>query len=330
MPRLHPARGAFTLVELLVVIAIIAVLIGLLLPAVQKVRESAARAECANNLKQLGLAAHNCNNTQRRLPPALGWFPVTMPAGGAGWGGVFFHLLPYLEQGNLHKSALTTGANPLGQNTWPLNQPYYSGAAGVNTPGFVGATSLKVYLCPSDPSVPGGTYTDVLYNYQWAPSCYAGNLVVFAVLPNPVQFNTVTSWQGASRIPASFRDGTSNTILFAERYAVCVSDSLGLQRANLWDGWLYPANLNGGVGHDYLPYFAIPTSNGSPIGPQSIFQVGPVQGGCDPSRASSAHTGGMNVALADGSVRFLTEGLSGTTWWAAVTPAGGEVLGSDW
>jgi prepilin-type N-terminal cleavage/methylation domain-containing protein/prepilin-type processing-associated H-X9-DG protein len=330
MPAPHRARGAFTLIELLVVIAIIAILIALLVPAVQKVREAAARMQCANNMRQLGIAAHNCNDTTRRLPPALGWFPGATAAGGAGWGSAFFHLLPYLEQGNLYKNALTSGANPLGQNTWPPNQPYYSGAAGVNTPDFLGATSLTGYLCPSDPTVPSGTYTDVLYNYQWAPGCYAGNLAAFGVLTNPVQVNGVLSWQGTSRIPASFPDGTSNTILFAERYAVCVSHALGLQRANLWDGWLYPANLNGGIGHDYLPYFAIPTTNGSPIGPQSLFQAQPAQGSCDPTRASSAHTGGMNVALADGSVRFLSAGLSGTTWWAAVTPAGGEVLGSDW
>ena len=152
--------------------------------------------------------------------------------------------------------------------------------------------------------------------------------MVFGVLTNPVQ--SVLGWQSTSRIPGSFPDGTSNTILFAERYAVCVSHALGLQRANLWDAWLLPAQLNGGIGHDYLPYFAIPTINGSPIGPASLFQVQPTQGSCDPSRASSAHTGGMNVALADGSVRFLAQSLSGTTWWAAVTPAGGEVLGSDW
>jgi prepilin-type N-terminal cleavage/methylation domain-containing protein/prepilin-type processing-associated H-X9-DG protein len=329
MPRRRRARAAFTLIELLVVIAIIGVLVALLLPAVQKVRESAARMQCGNNLHQLALAAQNCNDTTRHLPPSLGWFPTSAPSAGGGWGSAFFHLLPYVEQGNLFQSAATTGPNPLGQGPGP-GQVYYSGGAGVGAPGFVGATPVACYLCPSDPTVPDGPYTDVLYNYQWAPGCYAGNLVVFAVLTNPVQVNGILNWQGASRIPASFPDGTSNTILFAERYAVCVSNSLGLQRANLWDGWLYPPQLYGGAGHDYLPYFAIPTTNGSPIGVASIFQVQPAQGNCDPSRASSAHTAGMNVALADGSVRFLSSGLSPTTWWSAVTPAGGEVLGSDW
>jgi prepilin-type N-terminal cleavage/methylation domain-containing protein len=316
-------RQAFTLIELLVVIAIIAVLIGLLLPAVQKVREAAARVQCSNRMRQLGLAAHNCHDTNNALPPALGWYPSRVPSAGAGWGELFLHLLPYLEQDNLYRSTLTTGPNPFGENPGP-NQPYYSGAFGFGTPAFVGARTITAYICPSDPSVPNGPYTDVLFGQQWGTSSYAGNFLAFAQVDS--SFNII-SYQASNRIPSSFPDGTSNTLLFAERYAVCESTALALQRACLWDWW---EGWSVDPGHDYYPFFALKTSNGDNIGPQSVFQVQPRRGECDASRAATAHTGGMQVCLADASVRTLTAGMSGVTWWAACTPAGGEVLGSDW
>lgn len=337
----NPAkRLGFNLIELLVVIAIIAILVALLIPAVQKVREAANRAQCQNNLKQIALAAHNCNDTRKHLPPAQGWFSGSAPAANAGWGNVFFHLLPFLEQKNLYNSAVCIGANPMGENP---EGPYFSVTSGVGTPSFVGATVLPGYICPSDPSVPSGPYIDVFWGRQWATSSYAGNFLVFgttpaasmAVVPPGWIGWTNWNWQGTGSIPQSFPDGTSNTIVFAEHYAVCASPALGLPRANLWDFWL-PASsptgayLTGGVGHDYFPYFAIPVVNSTPIGPASLFQVQPTPGNCDATRASTAHTGGMQAALADGSVRTLAQGMSGTTWWAAVTPSGGEVLGSDW
>jgi hypothetical protein len=142
-------------------------------------------------------------------------------------------LLPYLEQGNLYRSSVTTGPNPFGDNPGP-NQPYFSSAAGVDTPAFFGARTITDYVCPADPSVPSGPYVDVLFNRSWGTGSYAGNFLVFGQVD--AKFNIV-SYQGASRLPASFPDGTSNTILFGERYAVCESTALALKRACLWDWW---------------------------------------------------------------------------------------------
>jgi hypothetical protein len=281
---------------------------------VQKVREAAARIQCSNKLHQLGLAAHNSAFVTGYLPPGQGWFPTGQPSAMNGWGTPFFHLLPYMEQDNLYKSAVTSAPNPLGES--PPSGQYYSEVA-------IGAQTIPAYVCPADPSVPNGPYTDVIFGLQWGPCSYAANFLIFGQVDS--SYNPV-SYPGASNLSASIPDGTSNTILFAERYAVCVLNSQALDRANLW-AWY--ESLMTDPGHDYYPYICFSTSNGDNIGPQSIFQIRPTPGNCDPSRASSPHAV-MVVALADGSVRTLSSGMSGTTWWAACTPAGGEVLGTDW
>jgi prepilin-type N-terminal cleavage/methylation domain-containing protein len=323
MPKLSTAvqRHGFTLIELLVVIAIIAVLIGLLLPAVQKVREAANRSKCGNNLRQLGLAAQHHHDTQGHLPPGIGYYPTTH---NGVFGTYFFHLLPYIEQDNLYQSAL--GSVPFPPPGGPTTV-YYPGNNNVYS------QPVPIFLCPSDPSVgPDGIVT--INGFSFGASSYAPNAMVIA------QHGP----QGKARIPADIPDGTSNTILHAEKYARCSNTTMAPVFRDGGTAWAYcasflfpwqPPPMNLPL-RAFQPGFCIAAlaAHGAPnvIGPGSIFQVQPTpfEGNCDPTRASTAHTSGILVGLADGSVRPLAPSTSGATWWAAVTPSGGEVLGSDW
>lgn len=316
--RLGRRWRAFTLIELLVVIAIIAVLIGLLVPAVQKVREAAARLQCANNLKNIALGTINCADTYSgSLPCGIGTFPNQDPTFSAtdGFGSVFFHILPFVEQDNLYKSSL------VGPTADPWRLPsggYYDWTPQIyNTP-------VKLYICPSDPTNADGRKGG---GGNWGTASYKYNHQVFETgmytWNNPDwNMNQV----GTARFPAGFTDGTSNTILFADAQAVPSSSSWNLDwGGNTWWEW--------------APHFGWEVQ-----GPQARFLVQPTIAYCDNTgrtpidsrynwchfMAVSSHTGGINVALGDGSVPFKNSGMSGTTWWAAVTPRGGEVLGTDW
>jgi prepilin-type N-terminal cleavage/methylation domain-containing protein len=309
--RTNQRRG-FTLIELLVAIAIIGVLIALLLPAVQAAREAARMASCKNNVKQLGLAAHNHHDTRGQLPPGIGFTPFT---DNGVWGNNLFHLLPFLEQDNLYHRALGPVQLPTGPVT--IYFPGNSNVYGQRVPTF---------LCPSDPIAgQGGVVT--INGVSWGASCYAGNSQVFSPTPgNP---------QGKTRM-ADITDGTSNTLLYAEKYARCASTNMPLDGGNMWAYCVFrnvnlppPMELPGKPFH---AAFAITGYFGNPnaVGPGSIFQVRPpFQSNCDPTRAATPHEA-MVVGLADGSVRTLSPSMSGAAWWAAVTPAEGEVLGSDW
>ena len=261
-------RPAFTLIELLVVIAIIAILIALLVPAVQKVRESAARSQSGNNLKNIMLACHTYHDVYKHLPDQ--W--VTKHGITAS---LQFWILPYVEQGNLYDQGLL---DPFPHNLVPIR-----------------SAVIPVYLAPYD-----DTHNEGLVTGDWAGTSYQSNHHVFG-RPG------VSFWV---RRPINvLKDGSSNTIAWAESYARCGSNG------SLWahGDWNWP----------WMAVFAI---NAAPQLPQ----IAPTVDVCVPTRPQAFTVSGCQVALADGTVRTISPTMSLTTWLNACDPWDGTDLGPEW
>ena len=332
----HRVRG-FTLIELLVVIAVIAILVALLLPAVQQAREAARRMQCRNNLKQLGLALHNYHDVHRCFPP--GWIPSHDLNGNlvnrrTSWAWPVF-LLPYFDQGPLYSRLIAVQSNLYIADPDPFPV----------APGDELDVLLPTLQCPSDPgpdrSAFGGTDVVLGVNNGYKKSNYAGLGGIKSSVPDYHAEHTLGAYQqkptrmlGVFGIASKTRlrdilDGSSNSLIVGEATNSRPDAALHYHRLGMAPIWIRSQIGTSGSGtlastHQYvgsvLRYSAIEGTvnidyriNGAPSYPFDTF--------------SSSHEGGAHFCLADGSVRFLSESIDQTTYENLTTIQDRNVIG---
>src|SRR5262249_22855035 len=298
--RPRSVRRGFTLIELLVVIAIIAILIGLLLPAVQKIREAAARMKSANNLKQLTLAVHNYEGTFGKFPGNAETLPNGLRVS------CHYLILPYIEQDNLYRVAGVS------------NAAYLANAG----------TILNVYISPLDTSQPSRQTT--INGVKWAVSNYAANHSIFGYPGNATNWNGFVNndWDNKGRRIDTITDGASNTLMFGERYGLCSSGgSLWAYRntdpaptSPAYLGWarmaFFPTNWDSN--NKSMPFTSVPPQNK------------PLVANCSPYNMQAFTAGGCQISMCDGSVRSVKSSINSTVWFAVVWPDDGQVVPGDW
>jgi prepilin-type N-terminal cleavage/methylation domain-containing protein len=313
---------AFTLVELLVVVAIIGVLIGLLLPAVQKVRAAAARIKCQNNLKQFVVAMHNFHDENNHLPVGANRSPKRWSWAPQVW--------PYMEMGALAAEYTYTADFYAVPNSTPTQKDGSGNTLAATGPSV---TPSPIYNCPADRDGPAYVKGDntwrIRSNYvvNWGPITNPITPGTKPLGPAPFGYVDNSDWtKPVTKKFADFTDGLSNTMLMSE--VIMATDFVKDERGDLTDDdrpsgkFMTVDTPNTGID--------VATRSGAGYCDPALQTIAPcVQATYGKSSARSKHAGGVNVGMSDGSIRFVSERISLAAWQAASTISGGEILGLD-